>query len=83
MAWEWTWGSRQKCGISVLHVSGHRKTSTTEEAWNNQVEKITCLTVVSHFLSLAIPEPAYEYMNGVATVVVMEAVYELISMESY
>ena len=83
MAWEWTQGSRQKCGISVLHVSGHWKTSATEEALNNQVKKITCLTGVSHSLSLAIPEPAYRYMNGGATMVVLEAVYELTSMESH
>lgn len=43
---------------------------------------MTCLTDVNHYLSLATPEPASGYMNGVATVVVTEAVYEPTSMDS-
>ena len=44
MAHEWTYKSGQKHKNSVLHVNGHQKIPTREEALNNQVNKImSCL----------------------------------------
>ena len=71
------WGYAQNMKIFVSHINMHQRASTTEEALNDQVERMILPVDISHPLSLATPMLA-RWHNRCVNEVVMAAGTEVI-----